>query len=219
MIEHPNLLLVGRREFASEQNRWLFERLLDMCERIRDAWQTRWPDRIAEWDEWNVLAAIGPWGRWDFFDLLTWENLGTSPVPHLVRRWRYVPMIGLIDPADVGADPPILYDSSRVLNIQDWPVKLAGTWKKNPKIRLEAAEKELRDLSLHLDPSAQTQAGVNAALRLRGLELVPPLSKQGVEERGVARWRVRPVKKPRTEPTRSARLPVPWNTLHEGLRT
>ena len=217
MIEYPKVLLVGRHEVVPEDMRWIWERLVVVCGQIRHAWEHRWSDRLEAWDEWNVLACVGDWGKWDYFDCMRWEELGESPLPYLRTRWRYVPLLGIVDPQAVGADPPVLHGSSRLLDSKHWPVKLPGTWSHDPKTRLEEIERKLDKLSLPNDSGAQTRRGAAECLRQRGYELVSPRAR-GVEwMNNTASWQLREIRD-RPDPAAQVTDVVPrWTTLHEAV--
>lgn len=217
MIEYPKVLLVGRHEVVPDDMRWVWEYLVGVCGHIRSAWEHRWSDEIAAWDDWNVLACVGDWGKWTYFDCMRWEELGSSPIPYLGARWRYVPLLGIVDPQPTGNDPPVLYGSSRLLNSRHWPVKLPGTWAKDPRTRLEEIERKIDQLSLPSDVGAQTRAGAAHSLRLRGYELAAPETK-GVEwQNNTASWQLREIRD-RPDPSAPVTDALPrWSTLHEAV--
>ena len=218
MIEYPGLLIVGRKEKVEPDTRWLWEQLVAVSRRARGAWEHRWRDKIDRWDEWNTIACIGKWGKWHTYDFLHWDGLGDSPVPWLRARWRYTPLIDAIDPQPIPDDPPVLHGSSRVLSTEHWPIKLPGTWSKDPKSRLIEIERQLEELNIHVHPHSQTHSGVPRVLADRGYELSAPYQK-GIEwGKGRAGWKLVPLTQPsRILPTGDLPKAQEWVNIDQAV--
>lgn len=117
MIEFSRVLLVGRHEPPSDgPDVWIRDAAGVYEAGAQQCWFRRWPDQLERWDEWNAMALIGPFGKWNLVEFHEWEGLGTRLTPVLRGRIQYVPAVDTIDPQPVtGFDPPVLHNATKLL--------------------------------------------------------------------------------------------------------
>ena len=172
MIEKPNLLIVGRYEEENDDNRWVLHRLRSIQERARSSYLQRWPDEPQRWDEWNVMALPGQFGKWQRYEFQQWEGLGKSASPHQVSRLTYVPMLDLVDPVPVTSDPPVLHHSWKIVPRTPHPDEGADDWlRKGWHDRIQTLEKKLGKLNFFSTPLTQTRGGWEKMLSFYGLQI------------------------------------------------
>ena len=176
MIEHPNVVLVGRFErapldFAGAWIRDAAGRFESIAQR---AWFHRYPDDRDEWDDWNVIAMIGKFGAWHAVEFMGFEGFGTTPVPVLRSRLQFVPATRHIDPMPVtGYDPPVLHKSSRLMPADGklpgdkWTPASRKTW----MVGCRTVEDYLERRGLYGFPTAGTQRGWERLLVREGLRI------------------------------------------------
>ena len=172
MIEKPNLLIVGRHEEETDENRWVLQRLRGIQEQARVSYLRRWPDEPQRWDEWNVMALPGQFGKWKRYEFQRWEGLGRSAVPFQSSRLTYVPMLDLVDPLPVADDPPVLHHSWKIVPRTPHPDEEADEWlRKGWHDRMQTLEKKLGNLNFFSTPLTQTRGGWEKLLRFHRLQI------------------------------------------------
>jgi hypothetical protein len=165
MIEVRDLVLVGREEVVTEDTRPIHMLLDPWKRRARRAWLQRWPDKAERWDQWNVMACIGSFGRWSHFDFLTYEGLGEAWMPELVDRIRYTPLVECADPIEVSpVNPPVLLRTTRLLSEPERKPHVHYAYD-----RLLTTEKRLAKHGLLDHPLCVTKEGFARLCRYMGL--------------------------------------------------
>ena len=131
------------------------------------------------WKAWNVVVCVGRFGAWTSFDFMEVCHLGVSAAPWVTRRWRYIPRISQTDRVELpdGLGAPLIFRTSNLVS-EKWvrergrisPIRLHGTFTS----RLKLCERELTNMGLDMDPTAQTRHGLREALAHRGYRLRNP---------------------------------------------
>jgi hypothetical protein len=187
MIDFGRIILVGRHEKISEERQFVLTALAPLLERAAQAMRERWPDRLDAWERWNVVAWHVDRSPNPRIDLLRFEGLGQTPLPHLTERWVYVSRFHHIDPMEVPNDPPLLHRSSQVLDADNLPpeatVSLPKADRKGRVERILDVERALEVESLLDAPQGQTVRGMENLMRWKGLRL-------SLIEGSVQRWRL-----------------------------
>ncbi len=166
MLEFADVILLGREEPASEDNRWVRERYEALTAEMAGPYLREHTDRPELWHGHNVFAAIGPFGRWYRYEWQTWEGLGTLPIPHLAGVVRHDLTLGVIYPLAVDpVDPPVLHRSYELL-----PPPLPRRPDSREKILV--ACRKLERLGLLDWPEANSKLGWEAILRRQGLRIL-----------------------------------------------
>jgi hypothetical protein len=177
MIDFGRIILIGRHERISEEKRYILSAITPMLERAAEALRERWPDRLDAWDRWNVVAWHVDGPILQRIDLLRFEGLGATPLPHLSERWVYVAKFHHIDPLEVPEDPPLLHRSSQLLDPENLPPRenhrvSASEARRHPE-RILDLERALEMEGVLDAPQAQTARGMEQLLRWKGLRIVP----------------------------------------------
>jgi len=195
MIEFPRVVLVGRHEPVPDGPESYFRDAAGAFEQAAHrAYFHRWPDRPELWDEWNVVAMVGEFGKWNLVELQNWEGLGTMVIPVLRARLAYIPATGRIDPVPVsGFDPPILHHATKLLP-PDGRIpgdKISIVMRKSWMESVRTVEAQFERLGLFNYPTSGTLRGWQRLLAREGLrveeggrrpELVGRRAKESKEE-------------------------------------
>jgi hypothetical protein len=171
MIEQSQMVLFGRHEAVTDDTRALSilaEPFLATAER---AWYVRWPDRLDAWAAWDVMALFGPVGGWQVVDFLEYEGFGRTHAPTLMDRWRYLPLLGIVDPVPIERDPPVLHQTWRLLPSDGHP-DAPHAYRQSYVERLRTLDDKLERRGLFDPPQAFTRRGWDALLQSRGIEII-----------------------------------------------
>ena len=173
MVELASLILIGRQEPTTEDNRSIRMFMKERLDRAEWLWRYRWAERPADWDSWNVVALHGAFGAWSMIDFQTWKDLGRVPVPELVRVLRYVPAADMIDPIDVDPyDPPVLIGAHRLLAPPPKSVK-GSRYKGTRSDQAYHFNQMLERHGLLADPRIHSKRGFRRALEEQRLAVSP----------------------------------------------
>lgn len=177
MIDFGRIILIGRHERIPEERQFLLHALTPMLDRACQALRERWPDRLDAWERWNVVAWHVEGRIPQRLDLLRFDGLGESPLPHLGERWLYAATVHHIDPYPVPDDPPLLHRSSQLLDADNLPPRqgkppLPRAERKGHVERIRVLEEALDAEGILNAPQAQTARGMERLLRWKGLRIV-----------------------------------------------
>jgi hypothetical protein len=157
VLELPDVVLLGREEPVTTENRWAHDRYDMLTAHIGPAYVNEHTDQVDAWKGHNVFVQIGPYGAWTALEWQTWRGLGRVPVPHLVARVRLDLGLGLLYPVTVDpVNPPLLHWSHRMLG----PGKVAD--------KIAAFYEAVEQAGLLHDPAAATRKGWERIVREAG---------------------------------------------------
>lgn len=203
MILNAGHVIVGRNERAKDgTERFLVDHLslvfAQAHERLRtrvigrsETWwgargsnldRDRASDEEVFWDDWNVAACVGDWGRWETYVLLFLPELGIHPTPAVRTQWAFRLDRQEIEPMPVPTGPraPVLHLTTRILDPDNWPIpNIKESLAHRAYEGLMSAERLLEHLSLSARPDTQTAGGVRRVLEREGISLVLPPAEGG----------------------------------------
>jgi len=203
MILNAGHVIVGRTEGARDgAERFLLDHLSLVFAQAHDRLRARvlsrsqswWGargedldrDRASDeeifWDDWNVAACVGDWGRWETYVLLFLPELGLHPVPSVRSQWAFRLDRMEIEPMPVPTGPraPVLHLTTRILDPSHWPnTSIKESLARRAFEGLVSSERMLEHLSLSARPDTQTVGGVRRVLEREGISLVLPSAEGG----------------------------------------
>ena len=131
------------------------------------------------WGAWNVIACVGPWGRWSLYALLRVPDLGVHPAPAVTEQWVISPGQGSLRELAVptGVNAPLVHQTTRLISPEHWPISsVKSAYAAKAYESLLEDERLIEDLMLHVRTDTQTVGGLERALRRESLRLVLPPS-------------------------------------------
>ena len=169
MIREKGQISVGRYEPEDDNNFWMKREGDRMAAIVRAALNERWPDKSSEWRRWNVIRMIGRYQQWVYVDLLEWTPLGELPLPELRSWWRYIPLLGRVDPIDIGNDPSLLWHGRVLLYGEDEEDEKVASLARH---RARSFDQELERQGITRLPGVGTRKGLDHVMRVLGLRFV-----------------------------------------------
>lgn len=208
MILNPQYVLVGRQEIAKEGwERFMVDHLSIALRWAHDLFrkqvvardETWWGSRSSTdlplvsgaaslseeewfWTHWNVVACVGPWGKWHTYTLMYLPELGVHPAPSIQNQWAFTPSGSKVErvPVEVDARAPIIHQTSRLISAEKWPIE--GVKEGYARRALEGIlqlERHLQTLGVDSRPDTRTVGGLRSALDMDGLRLELPKASGG----------------------------------------
>jgi len=202
MIVSHNLVLLGRKEevtdtadriavdIASRAMQSIYQLFLDQVNERKGRWhgnrkrsdKDALSDEERFWNDWQVLAMAGGWGRWNVFCMMHIEEFGVHPAPAITEQWMYYPARNILTkmPCSAGNQAVVVHQTTKLLNTSDWPIRgVKKSFAERAYEGLLSGEKVLEDLMAHTRPDGQTVGGLKKILSDNHMHLELPPVKGG----------------------------------------